>query len=107
MAATNGTVIGVFQGLGWSSAFANPSALDIVQVINEGGAIVWSLNSVGTSFTNPTALQYTTGALNTYFGSSLATAFTNPSSLDLIQIYSGTGETLEQRVSSTGVVSTT
>ncbi len=105
MAATNGAVHGVFQGAGFSTAFTNPSSQDILQVVNEGGSVVWNLTSAGVSNTNPASP--TAKALWTYFGSSLATAFTNPSNLDILQIYSGTGETLEQRVSSTGVVSTT
>lgn len=105
MAATLGTVMGVYQGTTWATAFKNPSSLDIIQVLNEGGKVVWSLNSAGTAFTNPTSVQHTVGALNTYFGSSLATAFKNSSNLDILQIYTGTGETLYRRVNYAGTVS--
>ena len=106
MAATNGTVFGVFQGTSYATAFAFvPASQDIIQVVNEGGKVVWQLTSAGVANTNPASAS--TNALWRLFGSSLATAFTNTSSLDLLQIYSGTGETLISRVSSTGVVSST
>lgn len=106
MAATIGTVFGVFQGTSYATAFANnPAGQDIIQVVNEGGKVVWQLTSVGVANTNPASA--TLNSLWRLFGSSLATAFANPSSSDLLQIYTGTGETLISRVSSTGVVSST
>ena len=102
MAATNGTLTGVYQGSSYATAFTNPESLDLIQVINEGGKVVWNLTSAGVANTNPAS--YTGNALlGQYFGSSFAAAFTNPSSLDLIQIVSPTGESIVNYVNYAGV----
>lgn len=90
MAATNGTVIGQFEGTSWATAFTNFSKQDILQVLNQGGKVVFSIDYLGAAHTNPstptpTALYQQNGA------ASLALAFTNPSGLDLLQISSPGG----------------
>ena len=97
MAATNGTLTGVYQGSSYATAFTNPQSLDLIQVINEGGKIVWNLTSTGVASPTGNAL------LGQYFGSSFAAAFTNPSSLDLIQIVSPVGGNTVNYVDYAGV----
>ena len=91
VAFTNGTVVGVFHGGSIALAFTNPSQLDLIQIINQGGKVVWNLNYLGVAATNPTAP--TTGPtgiysamLRQFFAPSLAAAFTNPGNLDILQI---------------------
>ena len=102
MAATNGTLTGVYQGSSYATAFTNPQSLDLIQVINEGGKIVWNLTSTGVANTNPASPTGNT-LLGQYFGSSFAAAFTNPSSLDLIQIVSPAGGNTVNYVDYAGV----
>jgi hypothetical protein len=85
-APTNGTVgVGQFFGTTFESAFTNPENLDVLQVVNEGGKVVWNLTFHGVASTNPASP--TNGALFTYFGSSFAQAFnTNPDNLDILQV---------------------
>ena len=103
MAATNGTLLGVFSGATFAAAFTNPASLDVLQVVNEGGSVVYSIDSAGTAHTNPTSP--TSEALMWLLqGSSLANAFQNEANqLDLFQIYSPTGQTLEYYVDFSGV----
>ena len=84
--STTGTVgIGQFFGTTFEAAFTNPESLDVVQVVNEGGKVVWNLSFNGTGASNP--VSPTAGALFTYFGSSFAQAFnTNPDNLDVLQV---------------------
>ena len=86
-----GTMIGRFSGASYLTAFTNPQGLDLVQVVNEGGDIVFNIEDDGTCNVNP--ISPTTrdngspiAVLAQYFGASLAAAFSNPSRLDLIQI---------------------
>ncbi len=95
MALTNGTVIGVFQGASLAVAFTNPQGLDIIQVINDGGAVIYNLDKNGVATTNPASpskVDNVPQALYKQFGAgSLALAFSNPGNLDLLQVISPTG----------------
>lgn len=91
MAFTNGTVVGVFQGDSLAAAFPNISQLDLIQVINQGGTVVWNLNYLGVAAANPASP--TTGPtgiysamLRQFFAPSLAAAFTNLGNLDILQV---------------------
>ena len=83
---TNGTVgVGQFFGATFKAAFTNPENLDVLQVVNQGGKVVWNLTFNGVASTNPASP--TNGALSVYFGSSFAQAFnTNPDNLDVLQV---------------------
>jgi hypothetical protein len=84
--ATNGTIsVGPFFGENITTAFTNPSSLDIIQVKKEGGGVVWNLDKNGTATTNP--VSPTAGALLTFLGASFAIAFgPNPDQLDILQV---------------------
>ena len=90
MAATNGTMVGVYSGSSYATAFTNPSNLDLIQVVDEGGSVVWNLDYAGTANVNPGS-PTSEALLAQYFGATLAAAFDNPSSLDLLQIISPVG----------------
>lgn len=74
------------------AAHVNEQGLDIIQVVNQGGSVVWNLDSSGTPHTNPTNASKVAGhfraALAQYFGSSLS-AISNPLKLDIYQVHDG------------------
>jgi len=73
-----------------AAAHTNPTGLDILQVVNEGGKVVWNLDINGNSNTNPA--HPTNGAhLGQHFGSSFSQAFPDAaiSKLDVYQIHDG------------------
>ena len=81
----NSAAVGQFYGTTFESAFTNPESLDVLQVVNQGGEVVWNLTFNGVGSNNP--ISPTNGALFTYFGSSFVQAFNpNPSKLDVLQV---------------------
>lgn len=109
MAATNGTVVGVFQGASLHTAFpTNPQSLDILQVINEGGTVVWNLTAAGVANVNPASPSKVAGVpqalYKQVFGASLAAGWTNTSNLDLLQVVGGTGGAMNFYVDYLGTV---
>jgi hypothetical protein len=77
--------------LSFQSAFTNPLKLDIVQIVNQGGVVVWNLTYLGISTNNPTTwTKSQTGVpialLGQFFAPSFVEAFTNPGQLDILQI---------------------
>lgn len=84
--ATHDTVgIGEFGGNTLAEAFYNPQHMDLIQVINEGGDVVWNLTFDGDTNFNP--VSSTRKALvGSYFGESFALAFPNPYSKDVFQV---------------------
>lgn len=119
--ATNGTLLGVYQSNATGTAaaivagaFTNPSNLDLIQVINEGGTVVWNFTSLGVSNTNPASPTSNGGnpdaLLKQLFGSSLAAAIASAANtqepLDLLQIIDNNGQGLLLHISNTGVVTT-
>lgn len=73
------------------NAVSNPSGSDVLQVINEGGKVVWNLDKNGNANVNPVSPTF--GALNTVFGSSFIQAFApNPYNLDVLQVVSPGGK---------------
>jgi len=121
--STNGTVFGVYPSTKTGTAANiiagafpnNPQSLDILQVINEGGKVIWNLSSAGVASFNPVNPSQGpkgrfTSLLEQRFGNTLAAAIggaankQNP--LDLIQIYSKQGNKLLLHVSNTGVLTT-
>jgi hypothetical protein len=84
--STPGTIYpGIYEGSSLAAAFANPSGFDLMQVINEGGRVVWNLTAAGIASTNPSR-PTANSILGKFSGSSFATAFPNPGQLDLIQV---------------------
>jgi hypothetical protein len=117
---TNGTLLGEFQSIGSGSiaaifqgAFANPSSLDIVQVVNEGGTVVWNLNYQGVATTNPTSPTLGPGnkatcVLQQMFGANLAaaiaSAYNHQNTLDILQIIDNNGQAVLCHVNNNGLV---
>lgn len=91
--ASNGTVVGVFSGTSLGAAFTNPQSLDILQVINEGGTVVWNMTSAGVTNTNP-ASPTATALYQRVFGATLAVAWENLSQLDLLQVVNPSGQSV-------------
>ena len=82
--------VGSYQGSSLTTAFPNVQGLDIFQVINEGGQVVWNLNAVGVATNNPT--KPTPGTLlGQYEGSNFQAAFPNPYQLNIFQVISQGG----------------
>jgi len=119
MAATNGTVVGQFPGTKTGTAaqivagaFTNPKNLDILQVVNEGGKVVWNLDYAGVASANPAAPSKSNGNIPTaliaqMFGSTLAAAMaSNPGSLDILQITQQQGGKVILYVNAAGTVTT-
>jgi hypothetical protein len=127
MAATNGTILGQYNGVSLAAAFSNPSSLDLLQIVdNNGGKILANVNSAGTVTLNPTTAttgtilgQFESGGSST-LASIFASAFNyplgNPNNLDIFQVYSqikapasagSGGQVLIGRLSYLGVYSTT
>jgi hypothetical protein len=89
---TAGTIYpGIYGGSSLATAFANPNNFDLMQVVNEGGRIVWNLTAAGYTFVNPVSPTPNT-ILGKFFGSSFAAAFNNPNSLDVLQIINEGGQ---------------
>jgi hypothetical protein len=73
------------------AAFANPHLLDLIQVVDSDGKVVWNLTSTGSVYTNPATP--TAGALLGQFrGASFAEAFAdNPMQYDVFQVVGPSG----------------
>lgn len=100
-----GTLIGEFSGTSLTTAFYNPYSLDLVQVVNEGGTVVWNLSSSGLTSSFP--VNPTSNALiGRYNGSSFSAAFPNPNNLDLLQVV-GPGSKVQFFVNGSGFSSNT
>jgi Concanavalin A-like lectin/glucanases superfamily len=98
---TPGTVgVGSFGGSSLATAFYNPYGLDLIQVVNEGGDVVWSLAADGTATTNPVT-STPKALIGRYEGSSFALAFPNPYSLNIFQVI-GQGDNIVFWVDSDG-----
>lgn len=96
--------VGEYGGHSLAEAFFNPHAMDLIQVVNEGGKVVWKLSSSGVESVNPvTSTQ--TALLGRYEGASFALAFPNPYSKDVFQII-GQGDKIVFWVDSTGAAHT-
>ncbi len=126
MAATNGTILGQFNGVSLAAAFNN-SPLDILQIVdNNGGKVVANVDKAGTVNLNPASPTNGTvlGVFESTGSSTLASIFAaafnyplgNPDNLDIFQVYSqikapasagSGGMVLQGRLSYQGVYSTT
>jgi len=106
MAATNGSKLGKFQGATFAATFSNPANLDVLQVYNEGGKCVFSVDHTGVAHTNP-ASPTATALMWRLFGSSIQNAFDAPSFayLDVFQIFKEYGA-VTWYLDHTGVVHT-
>lgn len=79
-----------------ATAHTNLSQVDLIQVIAQGGKVVWNLTSAGVVNVNPANPSKAGGQpvalLGQFFGSSFAAAFpvsSNPQKLDLYQVHDG------------------
>jgi hypothetical protein len=88
-----------------AAAHTNLSGDDLIHVVNVGGKVVWSLNSVGVVATNP-ASPSVTASLGTYLGATFAAAFPDPSKqlLNFLEIHDGS--TIVYHIDSAGVAHT-
>lgn len=103
--ATSGSVgVGSYGGKTLAEAFYNPHNLDLLQVVNEGGDVVWNLTYDGTATASPGSSTHN-ALLGVYAGETFALAFPNPYSQDILQII-GPGDTVEFWVDSTGAAHT-
>jgi hypothetical protein len=81
--STGSSGLGTFQGSSLSDAFPNPSGMDLAQVVNESGVVVWNLTASGTANYNPTN-STPNSLLGRFEGSSAYAAFTSNS--DILQV---------------------
>jgi hypothetical protein len=79
------------EGSNLVAAFSNPRKLDLIQVVNSGGKVVWNLAPDGAVHANP--LSPTSGALLGQFrGATFAEAFAeNPMQYDVFQVVGPSG----------------
>lgn len=91
---------GQYGGNSLAQAFFNPSKLDLMQVVNEGGKVVWNLTWSGIATVNPNSSTLK-AMLGRYEGQSFAAAFPNPYSKDVLQII-GQGDNVVFWVDHTG-----
>lgn len=88
-AQTDGTIgAGTYfvEGSTLATAFSNPRNLDLIQVVNNGGKVVWNLTPGGSININP-ASPSVDALLGRYSGSSFAEAFArNPMQYDVFQV---------------------
>lgn len=76
---------GIYYGASLGVTFSNPDSLDLMQVVNEGGDVVWNLTFDGVSNTSP--VSPTPNALiGKFLGSSFVTAFPNTDHFDVLQV---------------------
>lgn len=86
MAAATATALMIrLFGSSLAASVKNPSSLDLLQVVDEGGKVVWNLTSAGVATANPST-STASALLTRYFGSSFSAAFKNPSNLDILQV---------------------
>lgn len=89
--ATNGTVSpGQYSGASLATALPNPQNLDVIQVINADGEIIWNLNYAGISTFNPSN-PTAQALLDRFYGNTFSQAFSNPSQLNIFQVVSQGG----------------
>ena len=89
VAQTDGAVgVGTFfvDGSTLEAALPNPLSLDLIQVVDKRGKVVWNLTAGGVVNTNPASP--TPGALlGQYHGATFAQAFSNnPMGYDVFQV---------------------
>jgi len=84
------TAITTSAAMAVSAAHPQANGLDIYQVVNSGGKVVWNLSSSGIATTNP-AKPTLTAAAARFQGASFIAAFTDPThaQLDFLQIVQG------------------
>ena len=84
-----------------AAAFPNPQTLDLIQVVNSAGKVVWNLTPDGAVHTNPAAPTHGS-LLGQFRGASFAAAFAdNPMQYDIFQVV-GPGGTSVFHVDYTG-----
>jgi len=72
-------------------AFSNPQGLDILQIVDDGMKVVWSLSALGVATNNPTN-PTPNAILGKLYGSSFTTSFTNPYNLNILQVKTSGGK---------------
>jgi hypothetical protein len=76
-----------------AGAFSNLQRLDLMQVVNSGGKVVWNLTADGVVYTSPSS-PTSRALIGQYRGASFADAFSeNPMQYDVFQVVGpgGTG----------------
>jgi hypothetical protein len=74
-----------------AAAFSNPLQLDLIQVVNKDGNVVWNLTADGSTNLNP-ASPTTAALLGKFVGATFAQAFAqNPLQYDVFQVVGPNG----------------
>ena len=74
------------EALTLSAAFSNPHSLDLIQVVNKAGKVVWNLTATGSVNINP-ASPTVDVLLGRYSGATFSEAFAeNPLQYDVFQV---------------------
>lgn len=82
--------IGRYFGNSLAEVAPNPYKMDLFQVINQSGVIVWNLDYAGTENINP-ASPTSQALLGRYEGQSFVSAFPNPDAQNVFQVVNGSG----------------
>lgn len=81
---------GAYPGLNLRAAFTNPQQLDLLQVVDQGAGVIWSLNAQGNAAFNPNA-PTSSAVLGRFEGQTFAAAFPNPGKFDILQVVNSGG----------------
>lgn len=92
--------VGEYGGDTLPEAFYNPDGMDLLQVVNEGGNIVWNLSADGVSTFLPDS-PTSKALVGRYEGESFVLAFPNPYGYDVFQVI-GQGDNVAFWVNSDG-----
>jgi hypothetical protein len=89
---TIGTVFpGPYRGDTLQEAFSNRSGEDILQIVNQGGSVIWNLDADGVATDNPNdATPY--AVLARFQGETFAEVFENPYSKNILQVFNRGGD---------------
>ncbi len=87
---------GTYFGQSLERAFQNPNQFDLIQVVNEGGDVIWCLNFAGLVTTNPANQANPTldTYLGKYRGQTFADAFPYLNKLNIFQVVNQGGHVI-------------
>lgn len=79
------TTLGTFEGRNLKEAVSNPEGMDLIQVLNQGGKVVWGLTASGIAKVNPVSPS-PKALLGQFFGNNFVEAFPNFRGQDIFKV---------------------
>lgn len=84
---------GPYRGNTLAESFKNSSQQDIIQVVNQGGNVIWSLDASGVATDNPST-PTSDAVLAKLYADSFSEAFRNPYQLNILQVINQGGNVI-------------